>query len=223
MASVLENLEKVQASIARASDRAGRNASEITLICVSKYQQNARINEAMDAGLAIFAESRVQEAAEKVPLLRREGQKWHFIGPLQKNKINKAIPLFDVFQSVSDIKLAEALSERALNANRQLDIFLQENISEEPQKGGFSVDNAHETAFIVSKMPNLTLKGLMGMAADHEDREKTRPEFEKLRKIREGLNSSLPGLQLSMGMSQDFEQAILEGADLVRVGSALFA
>lgn len=214
------NLDDVDQRIRQACERAGRRRETVTLVAVTKFQSSDRVQALAAAGAAHFAESRVQEARDKVPGLKSLGT-WHFIGHLQTNKAKQAAELMDVVQSVDSLRLAQKLDEAAGQLGRKLPVFAQVNISGEPQKHGFSLDEAPQQIAQLAALPHLQLQGLMGMAADGEP-EAARPAFAALRRLREQLQPSLGPLLLSMGMSHDFEVAVEEGADLVRIGSALF-
>ncbi len=214
---IADNLLKIQARIAAACLRAHRDPSSVTLVGVSKFQSVEQIEEAARAGVKVFAESRQQEASSKLPALKQLGT-WHFIGHLQGNKARSVVELFDVVESVDSLALASKLSALSLELGRRLPVFAQINISGEAQKYGFPLAGSEADLDTIAKLPGLELQGLMGMAAQSEDPENARPAFAALRK----LARSRGGLKLSMGMSADFEVAIEEGADLVRIGTALF-
>jgi pyridoxal phosphate enzyme (YggS family) len=219
MAPISANLEAIMARIRGAAERAGRDPASVTLVAVSKFQDLPRIREAAQAGLSHFAESRLQEAQTKLPGLLPLGE-WHFIGSLQTNKAKAVAGLFEVIQSVDSLKLAEKLSAAALELSKTLRIYAQVNISRESQKHGFPPEGAEQEILGMGRLPGLKLEGLMGMAAASGDAGSARASFRSLRELRERLGG---GLKLSMGMSQDFETAIEEGADLVRIGTALYA
>jgi hypothetical protein len=151
--------------------------------------------------------------------------RWHFVGRLQRNKVRLAAQLFDVFESVDRLALAEALSAAAVAAGRTLEVLLQVNVSGEAQKGGVAPGELAALARAAAALPGLQLTGLMAIPAEGAEPEAARPAFATLRELRDGLCRAEPGLtlaQLSMGMSADFEVAIEEGATSVRVGTALF-
>lgn len=214
------NLDAVRQRITAACLRAGRSQETVALVAVSKFRSADAIREAAAAGVAQFAESRVQEACDKVPGLKGLGT-WHFIGHLQSNKVRQALPLFDVIQSVDSLRLAQKLDEAAGEAGRELRIFAQINCSREPQKHGFSLAEAPGAIEGLSQFGHLRLEGLMGMGPSG-DAVGTRAAFRCLRELRDDLVPTRGRLLLSMGMSGDFEAAIEEGADLVRIGSAVF-
>jgi pyridoxal phosphate enzyme (YggS family) len=219
--TIAGNLDAVDQQLRRACERAGRRRETVTLVAVTKFQSPDRIQALAAAGAAYFAESRVQEAKTKVPGLKSLGT-WHFIGHLQTNKAAMAAELMDVIQSVDSLRLAQKLDEAARVLGKTLPVFAQVNISGEAQKHGFSLDEAPDLIGALAALPQLRLQGLMGMAPLEGGPDAARPAFAALRALRERLKPSLGPLALSMGMSQDFEVAIEEGADMVRIGSALF-
>lgn len=221
MPEIARNYAALLERLQRAQKASGRPDDSVTFLAVSKFQNEAHIREAAALGLKHFGESRLQEAQEKLDSLRALGE-WHFIGTLQSNKAKAATGLFDVIQSVHDMKLAERIAEQAKVLGKEQRIFAQVNISGEPQKHGFPLEGAEEELARLSVTPYLRLEGLMGMAAASDDPEQARPSFAALRRLRERLGAPGKALKLSMGMSQDFEAAIKEGSDLVRIGTALF-
>lgn len=216
-------LASLQHRIAAAAQRSGRSASEIELVAVSKYQSPPKIRELVEEGLTLFAESRVQEAASKIPMLSNKLH-WHFIGHLQSNKIRKAIPLFELFHSVDSLDLALAMDQIAKDMGRFPRILLEVNVSGEASKHGFSPAVLKSSLDQLLQLPRLQVEGFMTMAPLTKDPETTRPYFAQLRELRDEAASDfgIPLSSLSMGMSHDFEVAIEEGATLVRIGSALF-
>ena len=219
--TIAGNLDGVDQRIRKACERAGRLRETVTLVAVTKFKSADAVQAVAAAGAAHFAESRVQDARDKVPGLKGLGT-WHFIGHLQTNKARQALELFDVIQSVDSLRLAEKLDSEAALLGRKARIFIQVNISGEPQKMGFSLESAADGVLAAFALPNLRIEGLMGMAP-HADEEAARRSFAALRALRDRLIPRTGPLALSMGMSNDFEAAIEEGADLVRIGSALFA
>jgi pyridoxal phosphate enzyme (YggS family) len=225
-----ERLEAINRRIAAACERAGRQTSEITLVAVSKTVSAPRIREAIEAGVHTLGESRVQEAAAKIPELKplsaeREVQ-WHLIGHLQSNKARRAVELFDAVHSVDDLKLAERLDHVAGESGKRLPIFIEVNLGGEESKTGAAPDEVLPLCEQVGKLPNLELKGLMTVPPFSDNPEDARPFFRHLRRLRdEARRAGVAGGQfndLSMGMSDDFEIAIEEGATFVRIGAALF-
>jgi pyridoxal phosphate enzyme (YggS family) len=214
--SIRENVAEVEARIARACERGGRPREEITLVAVSKTFPAEFIDEAIEAGINEVGENRVQEARDKKPLVRR-GARWHLIGHLQTNKSKDAVKLFDVIQAVDSLDLAEKLARAADAQNKRLEIMLQVNIGDEPQKSGIARADVDAIAKQAAALPSLHVIGLMAIPPIGTP-EESRPYFRELRSMRDAL-----GLRhLSMGMSEDFETAIEEGSTIVRVGRAIF-
>ena len=214
MLDMRANLGRVQEAVARACARAGRSPDHVLLIAVSKTMDVERVRLAIAAGVAALGENRVQEAKEKIEALGRPVP-WHLIGSLQTNKARDAARLFDWIHSVDRLDLAQELSRRA---DRALNILLQVNLGDEPQKGGVAPAELKRLHEMVTALPNLKVRGLMAIPPATEQPEQARPFFRQLRELREQL-----GLEhCSMGMSADFEVAIEEGATMVRVGTAIF-
>ena len=217
MLDIRANLGRVQEAVARACARAGRSPDHVLLIAVSKTMDVERVRQAVAAGVAALGENRVQEAREKIETLGHPVP-WHLIGGLQTNKAKDAARLFDWVQSVDRTELALELDRRAHAAGRVLNVLLQVNVGEEPQKGGVATAELKRLHDAVAALPNLRVRGLMAIPPAAPEAEATRPHFRALRELRDGL-----GLEhLSMGMSADYEVAIEEGATMVRVGTAIF-
>lgn len=213
---IAERLGEVRARIAAAANRAGRDPADVELIAVSKIKPAADILEAYAADQRIFGESYVQEFQSKRPELGDlPSAQFHLIGKLQSNKTRIAAGLFDVVQTVASEKIARRLNDQA---ERTLGVFLEVKLSDEETKGGMSPEQVGPLADFVRACPNLRLRGLMTMPPWSEDAEVARPYFQQLRELaeRHGLK------ELSMGMTNDFEVAIEEGATCVRVGTAIF-
>ena len=225
MSQIADNLKKVQERMEAAARRAGRNLEEIRLVAVSKTVPPYRVLEGIQAGIKILGENYVQEAKKKIEALGREVA-WHFIGHLQTNKAKIAVRLFDLIHSVDSLHLAEELNKAARSEGKVLPILLEVKLSEEKSKFGVEEDNILQLAEGISHMENLIIQGLMTMPPLFPNPEDARPYFIRLRKLREIIaNQKLPRVsmaELSMGMSNDFEIAIEEGATLVRVGTAIF-
>ena len=219
------NIARVRARIAEAALRGGRRPESVQLVAVTKTVGPERIREAVACGLRVFGENRVQEARAKVSEV--PGVSWHLIGSLQRNKIKEALRLFEVIHSVDSVGLAEELSRRSMErGTRRAEVLLQVNISQEPQKHGVAPEEAERVVGAVLELQGLRLRGLMGMAPLVETPEAARPSFRRLRELRDRLGEAFPEAgvcELSMGMTDDFEVAIEEGATIVRVGRALFA
>jgi PLP dependent protein len=217
MTDIRANLERVRERIARAAERAGRRASDVLLIGVSKTVEVARIRQAIEAGVAALGENRVQEAKGKVSEIGRPVP-WHLIGHLQTNKVRDALELFDVIHSVDRLDLAKEIDKRARSRGRTVDTLVEVNVAAEASKGGVPPDGLGELLDAVAKMPALIVKGLMAIPPEAKEPDDSRVWFRALRKLAERHGFR----ELSMGMSGDFEVAIEEGATMVRVGTAIF-
>ena len=253
-------MEYVRGRIARACQRCGRDPSTVTLVAVTKGVDAPAIREAIALGLRDLGENRVQEARRKRETMEvRNAEwgmrsftdsefrtpnselpsalspvKWHLIGHLQRNKAKEAVELFAVIHSLDTTALAEALERHAAATDKEVEVFIQVNVSGEATKFGCAPDEAQALAKTVMQLPHLRLRGLMTIAPFADDRETIRPIFHQLRGLRDELQVAVVNRRtgepanrptqwlLSMGMSQDFETAIGEGADVIRVGTAIF-
>ncbi len=225
MTNVKENLDLLRARIDQAAQKSGRTGGDITLVAVTKQAAVPAILEAQQAGVQFFAENRVQDAQEKIPQV--PGAEWHMVGHLQTNKIKTALELFQCLQAVDSVRLAEEINAQLLPENRVLPVLLEVNISGEKQKFGFEPDNIYSAVDEIKKLTQLEVRGVMGIAPNTEDMEARRASFKKLKGVFTVLKS-MKGERfqmkyLSMGMSDDFEAAIEEGSNMVRVGRAIFA
>jgi PLP dependent protein len=212
-------------AIAAAAKRVGRDPETVRLVGASKTVTVDRLRQAVTAGLAILGENYLQEAREKIAALDLPVS-WHFIGHLQSNKAIAAVKLFDLIHSVDRPSLAQALNDAAAKITKVQDILLEVNLAQETTKSGVKSEDLENLLRISAALPHLRVRGLMTMPPWFADPEKVRPYFQALRRTRDHLQSlNLPGVdlsELSMGMSDDFEVAIEEGATLVRIGTALF-
>jgi pyridoxal phosphate enzyme (YggS family) len=223
MGTIEENLLKVKERIGDAATRVGRDPAQITLIAVSKTVETERIREAISAGMTTFGENYVQEARTKIEEIGQTGVQWHFIGHLQTNKAKYAVRLFDLIQAVDSIKVAKELDKRAAASGKVMDCLIEVNISQEESKFGITSEYTRTLAQEMTKLKNISLKGLMTMPPYFDDPEPARPYFIALRTLQEKIaREGIPLPELSMGMSTDFEVAIEEGATMVRVGRAIF-
>lgn len=216
--------EDVLARIAAAAVRVGRDPAEVTLVAVSKTVAAERVRAAVAAGLTVLGENRVQEGAAKAPEV--PGAVWHLLGPLQANKARKAIEAFDVLEAVGSVDLAERLDRIAgdLRVGRPLPVLLQVNVAGDPAKSGFDEASVEAALPVVASLANLRLDGLMTIGRLVPSAEAARPTFVALRELAARLRAFEPrlGPALSMGMSDDYDVAVEEGATIVRVGRALF-
>lgn len=218
-----DNLQAVQGRIARAAAAAGRDPLSVTLLAVSKSHPAALVEQALDAGQRAFGENYVQEAAEKMDALAGKGVEWHLIGPLQSNKTKLAAARFDWVHTVESEKIARRLSDQRPAGMAALNVLIQVNVSGEASKSGVSSADVLRLAIAVSSLPRIRLRGLMAIPEPTADAARQKANFRQLREIFEKLKKEKFELDtLSMGMSDDMEAAIAEGATLVRIGTAIF-
>jgi pyridoxal phosphate enzyme (YggS family) len=222
MSTIRENLSRVRERIERAAQKAGRDPKEIKLVAVSKTVEVARIKEAIEAGVSILGENYVQEAEKKIEALGKPVS-WHFIGHLQSNKARYAVRLFDVIHSIDSIPLAEELNRRAEQPDRVIKVMIEVNLSKEATKFGTDEEKVLNLAKRIQSSKHLSLEGLMTMPPYFDSPEMSRPYYVALRELKERMTKEgIPMKELSIGMSNDFEIAIEEGATYVRVGTAIF-
>ena len=222
-ATVTENVARVLERIARAERRAGRAPGSVKLVAASKSQPLSLIREAYAAGLTVFGENYVQEAQEKISGI--PDAEWHMIGKLQGNKVRKAVSLFSWIQTVDSGKRLEEISLCAAEAGKVVPVLLEVNLEAEDSKAGISADELPALAEVSAGLRGVKVSGLMAIPPYGIDPEESRPYFVRLRNLRDTLARRIPSLELpelSMGMSGDFEEAIEEGATIVRVGTAIF-
>ena len=212
--------------MADAALKSGRNLEDVRLVTVSKQAPDDKIREARKAGAVLFGENKIQEAQKKIEALGVEDFHWHFIGHLQKNKVKNIFGLFELIHSVDSIPLAELIHRGSLKLDRVTHILIQVNVSGEAAKSGVSPEQLEETLRQTSKFSGVKVQGLMTIPPYDPDPEKSRKYFARLRELRDSMNKTgienIELKELSMGMSNDFEIAIEEGATLVRVGTAVF-
>jgi pyridoxal phosphate enzyme (YggS family) len=220
VSGIVSNLQSIRSRITAAAERSGRDPAEIKLIAVSKTHPPEVIREAICAGATIFGENKVQEAEGKIVDLGRDSIEWHLIGHLQSNKARKAVQLFDVIHSVDSIDVAQRLERICVEEGREsLSVLIQVDLAGEETKSGIPESELPSLIEYLRSCERLKLIGLMILPPFFDNAEETRPYFKRLREICKEL---LFGGQLSMGMSNDFEVAIEEGATMVRVGTAIF-
>ena len=216
--------DRVLERIASAAERSGRKAEEVTLVAVTKTHGPETVRDALDAGMTLFGENKVQEAAWKIPLSPSSAH-WHLIGHLQTNKARQAVRLFETIHAVDSARLFDVLESAARQAGTRPEIYLEVNVSGEASKFGLTPEAVPGVIeHILDQAQALTLTGLMTMAPFDPEPEHARKHFARLRELRDSLSAqfSLDLPHLSMGMSGDFEVAIEEGATDVRIGTALF-
>ena len=219
---VRERARAVEARIAAACARAGRDRRELTLVAASKRQPTEVLQAAWEAGVRVFGENRVQEAERKRDQLPETAQ-WHLFGPLQSNKVRRAAALFDVVHSLDRPKIASLLDREAARTGRLLLAFAEVNLGDEPSKHGFSPHDLAERLSPLARLDNLEVVGLMAIPPRSPQPEGSRPWFKMLGRLRDDVSAAWPEFRglLSMGMSQDFEIAIEEGATHIRLGTVL--
>lgn len=223
MTTISTNLQAVRARIAAAAQLAGRAVEDIRLLAVSKTFPPERVREAAQAGQIAFGENYLQESLGKIAALADLGLEWHFIGPLQSNKTRPVAEHFSWVHGIERLKIAERLSAARGAARPPLQVCIQVNVSGEASKSGVSPGETAALAHAVAGLPNLRLRGLMAIPEPTDDMPLARQRFAMLRELLEALNKAGMALDtLSMGMSHDLEAAILEGATIVRVGTAIF-
>ena len=225
MTDLAHNLEAVQQRIAAAARNAGRDPHSVALLAVSKTFPAQDVRAVHAAGQRAFGENYVQEAVEKIEALAdlRASLEWHFIGPLQSNKTRPVAERFDWVHSVDRLKIAQRLSEQRPDSMAPLNVCLQVNVSGEATKSGVTPQEAAQVAREIAALPNLRLRGLMSIPEPESTLEAQREPHRKLRELFDALRAGGLSLDtLSMGMSADLEAAVLEGATIVRIGTAIF-
>jgi len=226
VANIPDNIARVEERIAAACRRSGRRREDVRLVAVSKMHPAESIRAAFAAGLRDFGENRVQEAASKRQTLADLGATWHLVGHLQSNKARMARDLFDWVHSLDSMRLAEKLAQAAASGGMRLPVLIEVNLGEETSKAGVQAAEAAALAEQIAPLETLELRGLMVIPPFFEDPEGVRPFFRQLRALAGEIeNRNLPNVsmrELSMGMSNDFEVAVEEGATMVRVGTAIF-
>lgn len=219
---IAENLAAVRARIEESASRAGRDAREITLVAVTKEVDDETAKQAVASGLIDLGENRVQELRKKQKALAGLEVRWHMIGTLQRNKVSQVVGRVVLIHSVDSVSLAAAISQRAQAQGVRQDVLLEVNAGEETQKHGVAPSEAAEAARGLLDLRGLRLRGFMTVAPQG-DIEAARHAFRTLRELRDTIKHSAPeAIELSMGMTEDFELAIAEGATIVRVGTAIF-
>ncbi len=222
--SIDENVRRVRERIIAACMRVNRSPDEVILLAASKTRTPREIVEAFKAGIKVFGENRVQEAAKKIEELKDLPVEWHMIGYLQRNKVKQAVKLFDLIHSVDREALVDEIDRRAGRGGKVQRVLIEVKLSPEETKHGCSPENVKPLVEHILALESVRLEGFMTMAPYFEDPELSRPYFSRLREIKEEIESEfkvkIP--HLSMGMTNDFEVAIEEGATIVRIGTAIF-
>lgn len=221
--SIRENYKRIMDKIEKSCVRVNRDPSEIKLVGVCKNQPVERIKNAYKCGVRILGENKLQEAENHQAHLKAADIEWHFIGKLQKNKINKIIKNFNFIQSVDGVKSLEHIHKRVTD---ETELYIEINVGEERTKSGFTIDGLKKALAYISNLNRIKITGLMTIPPFFEDTEEIRPFFVLMRELKDEINSlALPNFKirdLSMGMSDDFEVAVEEGSTMLRIGTALF-
>ena len=224
--SIAENIAALRARMDAAARAAGRDSAGILLCAATKMNDAERVKQAVAAGVDCCGENRVQELVQKKPLGAYEGKPVHFIGHLQTNKVNKVVGQVDLIQSVDRMELLEAINKTALRLGLRQEILLEVNIGNEPQKGGFTPAQTLELAAKMREYPGVFLRGLMAIPPISEKKGDNCKYFAKMRNLFIDIAAkkydNVSMVCLSMGMSDDFEDAIAEGSTMIRVGTAIF-
>ncbi len=225
MEIIKNNLEIINEKIKKAALRTNKNPEEIKLVAVTKTATIKQIKEAISVGVKIIGENKVQEAKEKYQILSADIE-WHLVGHLQTNKVKYAIEIFDLIHSVDSIKLAKEIDKRSLQFGMITNILVEVNVSGEETKYGIKPEEVEPFLKEISEFSRIRVRGLMTIAPIAEDKEEVRPYFRKLRKLFEKIKiENMKNIRmdyLSMGMTEDFEAAIEEGANMVRIGRGIF-
>ena len=221
--SIKDNYQKITANVGKACERVGRDPAEVTVMGVAKSQPTEKVKEAFQCGIHLIGENKTQEADVHQAELKSLGIKWHFIGKLQKNKINRILKSFDFIQSVDGVKSLEHIHKRV---SQVTDVFIEINIGDEKNKSGFTVDGLKKALNYIALLDRVRITGLMCIPPLSDDPEEVRPYFRELRQLKDEINdmnlSNFYIQHLSMGMSGDYEAAVEEGATIIRIGTALF-
>ena len=225
MEAIKNNLEIIKEKIKKAALKANRSPEEIKLVAVTKTATIEQIKEAISVGIKIIGENKVQEAKEKYHILSADTE-WHLVGHLQTNKVKYAIEIFDCIQSVDSIKLAKEIDKRSLQFGKTTNVLVEVNVSGEETKYGIKPEEVELFLKEISEFSGIRVRGLMTIAPIEKDKEEVRPYFGKLREISKEIKSkNIKNVKmdyLSMGMTDDFEVAIEEGANMVRIGRGIF-
>jgi hypothetical protein len=225
MGSVEENIRNIWSRIEKAAEKIGKSKEDIKLVAVTKTVELERIKEAIKCGIQIIGENRVQEAESKFGQIKEKVEK-HLVGHLQTNKVKKAVELFDFIQSVDSQHIAQEISKRAFQMGKVMEVLVEINTSGEKSKFGIDPDQAWSFVKSISNLGGIKIKGLMTIGLFSDNPEDARPCFKKLKAIFDKLKSenihNIEMEYLSMGMTDDFEIAIHEGSNMVRIGTGIF-
>ena len=220
---ISENIQSVRQRIAKSCEKSGRDPEEIKLVCVTNAASIAQIEEVLDLGIRLLGENRIQDTIAKHAVIVDKAE-WHLIGHLQTNKVRDAVSIFSLIHSVDSARLAKEIDKEALKIGKVQDILIQVNTSGEASKFGAEPGAVESLIRDIGIYPNINIRGLMTIAPEAEDPETVRPYFKALRELRDKINAirNTQYTILSMGMTNDFEVAIEEGSNMVRIGRAIF-
>ena len=226
MINLLKNIERVRGRLENAASKCERSSDDITLLAVSKTRSAQMVRQAFEHGIRSFGENYLQEALQKICELKELALEWHFIGPIQSNKTRQIAENFSWVHSVDRVKIARRLNDQRPANMQKLNICLQINVDNEPSKSGFKIEEAASAVKEIVDLPNLHLRGFMGIPRYREEFNAQREPLTKLRQLFNKVNDSLDNSNkldtLSMGMSSDLEAAVFEQATIVRIGSDIF-
>lgn len=223
---IKDNLEEIEEKISIAAEKSGRKREDIILLAATKTVDTDRINYAISCGVKYIGENRVQELESKIEKIDREKTKIHLIGPLQSNKINKILPIADMIESIDSIKLAERISNRCLTLSKKMPVLLEVNIANEESKFGFPAEQLTDVCYELSELKGISIEGIMTVPPFDSTPSENRKYLSRINQIFvdiqakkiDNVNMNI----LSAGMSGDYEMAIEEGSNLVRIGSSIF-
>ncbi|NMB44064.1 MAG: YggS family pyridoxal phosphate-dependent enzyme [Clostridiales bacterium] len=226
---IYENIKDIEENILKACKKAGRNRDEITLIAVSKTQTIDKIEEVLETGILNLGENKVQELVSKIEALNQDKHKnikWHMIGHLQRNKVKYIVDKVALIHSVDSVRLAKQIEKEAKKCDVEVDVLIEVNIANDPNKFGFKEDEVYSAILEIAKLKHINIKGLMTIAPYVEDPEDNRVYFSKMKQLSVDIDAknidNVSMETLSMGMTGDYRVAIEEGATMVRIGTAIF-
>jgi pyridoxal phosphate enzyme (YggS family) len=220
---ISDNLDRIRENIEKACARSRRDARRVRLLAVCKEQGPEKIRQVLDLGVRLLGENKSQEAEAHMRHFPEKSIEWHFIGNLQKNKINRILNTFRLIESVDGVKALEHIHKRV---DKPVEVFIEINIGEEKSKSGFTIEGLKKAIPYIANLNKVVVSGLMTVPPYFEDTEKSRPYFARLRELGDEINragaANIRVAHLSMGMSHDYEVAVEEGSTLLRIGTALF-
>jgi pyridoxal phosphate enzyme (YggS family) len=226
---IYENIKDIEENILKACKKAGRNRDEVTLIAVSKTQTIDKIEEVLETGILNLGENKVQELVSKIEALNQDKHKnikWHMIGHLQRNKVKYIVDKVALIHSVDSVRLAKQIEKEAKKCDVEVDVLIEVNIANDPNKFGFKEDEVYSAILEIAKLKHINIKGLMTIAPYVEDPEDNRVYFSKMKQLSVDIDAknidNVSMETLSMGMTGDYRVAIEEGATMVRIGTAIF-